>query len=86
MQVFRYDLSMQYRVVELDRDLAETAATLIMRHPLRAYDAIQLASALHIENELKRVHAPSLIFLVADERLANVAQTEKLQTDNPNHH
>ncbi len=36
----------QYVVVKIDRALLERAAMLSMTHPLRAYDAVQLACAL----------------------------------------
>lgn len=86
IQIFRYDLDMQYQVVELDVHLAEMAGSLITRHPLRAYDAVQLAAALRVQIELKRVQAPALKFLVADNRLAVIAKAEGLQTNNPNEH
>jgi len=83
---FRYDLDMQYQVAELDRALAEAAGELVTRHPLRAYDAVQLASALRVQSELVRTRAPALTFLSADDRLVAIAQAEGLLTDNPNRH
>jgi predicted nucleic acid-binding protein len=53
---------------------------------LRAYDAVQLASALRVHSDLTRTESTSLTFITADERLIAVAQTEGLLTDNPNHH
>ena len=85
-QTFRYDIDMQYQVAELDRTLAEVAGELVARHPLRAYDAVQLASALQVQSDLVRAEAPTLIFLSADDRLLAIAQAEGLLTDNPNHH
>ena len=73
-------------MVKLDRRLAETAGALVGEHSLRAYDAAQLASALHIQPTLARMKATSLIFITADERLIAIAQAEGLLTDNPNHH
>lgn len=86
IQVFHYDLDTQYQVIELDVLLTETAGDLVTRHPLRAYDAVQLASALRVQTELNRVQAPALNFLVADNRLVAIAKAEGLQTDNPNEH
>lgn len=86
IQLFRYDLDTQYRVVELDIPLTESAGALITRHPLRAYDAVQLAAALRVQTELTRTKAPPLRFLVADERLAVIAKAEGLRTENPNNH
>jgi len=83
---FRHDLNMQYQVSELDLELAEAAGDLVARHPLRAYDAVQLASALQAQSDLARTATPALTFLTADDRLLTVAQAEGLLTDNPNHH
>ena len=86
VRLFRYDWNMQYRVIELDSNITKVAGTLIMRYPLRAYDAVQLASALQLEEELTYISAQPLTFLVADTHLATIAQAEGLQTDNPNLH
>jgi predicted nucleic acid-binding protein len=86
IRTFRYDLNMQYQVSEIDPTLAEAAGNLVVRHPLRAYDAVQLASALRAQSDLARISAPALTFLTADDRLLAIAQIEGLHTDNPNHH
>lgn len=86
IQSFRYDLDTQYQVVEVDRDLAEAAGKLVRKHPLRAYDAVQLASALRIQIAFARARSASLTFLAADDRLLANAQAAGLTTDNPNHH
>ena len=81
-----YDLDMQYQVAELDRTLTEAAGELVTRHPLRAYDAVKLASALRVQSELVHAKSPALTFLSADGRLVAIAQAEGLLTDNPNRH
>lgn len=86
IRTFRYDLDTQYQVVELDRMLTETAGQLVGKHPLRAYDAVQLASALRVQPAFARAKATLLTFLAADDRLIAIAQAEGLLTDNPNHH
>lgn len=86
IRTFRYDLDTQYQVVELDRMLAETAGQLVGKHPLRAYDAVQLASALRVQPAFARAESTSLTFLTADDRLIAIAQAEALLTDNPNRH
>jgi hypothetical protein len=82
----RHHLDTQYQVVELDGPLTEHAGELAMRHPLRAYDAVQLAAAIQIHKDLARAQGPVLVFLSADDRLLSAAQAEGLATDNPNHH
>ena len=56
------------------------------RYPLRAYDAVQLASALLTRDTLQTIGLPPLTFLAADDRLLAVAQAEGLATDNPSAH
>jgi uncharacterized protein len=86
IDAFRYDLDIQYQVVELDRALAEMASQLVVKHPLRAYDAVQLASARRIQPAFAQAGPLSLIFLAADDRLLAIASAEGLLTDNPNRH
>jgi predicted nucleic acid-binding protein len=86
LQRFRSDLNNQYQVIELDSTLAETAGQLVGQYPLRAYDAVQLASVLLLQPAFATTQSTSLIFLTADNRLSAIAQTLGLLTDNPNHH
>jgi predicted nucleic acid-binding protein len=86
IRTFSYDLDTQYQVAEVDGALARAAGELVIQHPLRAYDAVQLASAHRVQSDLTRTESTSLTFLTADERLIAIAQAEGLLTDNPNHH
>lgn len=76
----------EYELVELTPPVVERARRRLERHPLRAYDAMHLASALLTQTELEANRLPSLIFLTADDRLLDVAQAEGMKTDNPNRH
>jgi hypothetical protein len=80
---FRYDLDTQYQVVDLDRPLAEAAGQLVQQYPLRAYDAIQLATALKLHPALVRVIPSAYLFVSSDTRLLAVAQQVGLLTDDP---
>jgi len=73
IRTFRYDLDMQYQVIEMDRTLAEVAGQLIGKHPLRAYDAVQLASAFQVQSAFERAKSSGLIFLAAGDRLLAIA-------------
>jgi len=84
IQTFNYDLDMQYQVAEVDAALARAAGELVIQHPLRAYDAVQLASALRVQSDLAQTEVTSLTFVTADERLMAIAQAQGLHTDNPN--
>lgn len=59
-------------VIELDTVVAEQAATLATRHGLRAYEAVQLASALEARG------AQPLAFACFDDELARAARAEGL--------
>ena len=74
----------QYTLVELTALIVERARGLLERHPLRAYDAVHLASALTANDALAAAGLPPLTFLSADYRLLGAAQIEGLATDNPN--
>jgi predicted nucleic acid-binding protein len=76
----------EYQLVELTSSVVEQARLLLEHHPLRAYDAVQLASALVAQHALQSVNLLPLTFLSADDRLLVVAQAEGLVTDNPNTH
>lgn len=84
IEAFRYDWETQYLVVELERAVTEWAGELVQRHILRAYDAVQLASALHLQALLAPVERPT--FLSADARLIKAANSEGMSTGNPNDH
>lgn len=58
------------------------AAELTQRHPLKAYDAIQLAVALRF-NQILASHQLSLIFVSGDQTQLVAAQAEGLATVNP---
>ncbi len=71
------------RVVSARRSTVEWATDLIDRHPLRAYDALQLATALELSRALE-AEGFSLTFVSADDRLCAAAEHEGLTTVNPN--
>ena len=68
------DLANMY-VVELRREVVRIANELVWRHALRAYDAVQLGSAMH----LKIATGVSLTFVCADRALADAAEGKGLR-------
>lgn len=86
IQAFRYDWETQYQLVEVDKELIEAAGELVQKHPLRAYDSIQLASALKFFPVFEKTTPNAFSFISADDRLLNVAKAEGLRIDNPNRH
>lgn len=62
-------------VVEVRRSATDLARQLVERHPLRAYDAVQLACALLLAERA----ATSVTFICADQRLCEIAAAEQLR-------
>lgn len=76
----------EYRLIELGPLVAVRACHLLEQHPPRAYDAVQLASALSTNDQLLAAGLQALTFLSADARLPGAAQAEGLAVDDPNAH
>ena len=76
----------EYMVIELATPIIEGAEDLLDKHPLRAYDAIQLASALAANARLIEAILAPLVFVSADVRLLTAATVEGLTGDDPNAH
>ena len=74
----------EYRLVSTSDLVLERARDLLEHHPLRAYDAVQLASGLIANDALSSTGVPRLIFMASDARLLKAAVTEGLDTDDPN--
>jgi uncharacterized protein len=73
----------EYQIIEITQEVTEKAKELLEKYPLRTGDAIQLASALLTNENLKQKKFPELIFLASDQRLIDAANAENLQNDNP---
>lgn len=76
----------QYVIVALSDSVLHKAQDLLENHPLRAYDSIQLASALIGNARLLTLGMSALTFVSADTRLLTIAAAEGLTTDDPNQH
>lgn len=83
---FRDDCRDKYHIIAPNDTIVDIAWHLLERHPLRAYDAMHLATALYIHQQLLTTGKTSLIFLSADNRLNVAAAAEGLAVDNPNQH
>jgi predicted nucleic acid-binding protein len=81
---FEAHCASQFRVVPVERVVVDLAVDLIQRHPLRAYDAIQLAAAVLVNRSLVVHGLPTLVFVSADDTLRVAAQAEALPVENPN--
>ena len=74
----------EYRITRLDGVIIVRAKDLLNAYPLRAYDAVQLASALEANARLLAARSPPLTFVSADTRLLAAAAAEGLATEDPN--
>ena len=83
---FRGDCLNEYQIMPPKMAVIDLACALLEQHPLRAYDATHLATALGAQQFLTAQGYPSLTFLSADDRLNHAAIAEGLAVDNPNHH
>jgi predicted nucleic acid-binding protein len=61
-------------IVEFTPEITADARALLLRHRLRAGDAVQLASCLYLQREMSQ----SLRFVAFDDRLAEAARHEGL--------
>jgi predicted nucleic acid-binding protein len=84
--LFDNDLQTRYQIVRFDNPIVALARVLLEHHPLRAYDAVHLSSALVMHRTLVQAGQPGLTFLCADDRLLDAAEAEGLMVDNPNRH
>jgi predicted nucleic acid-binding protein len=75
----------QYLIVATTTHVLESARQLVERHPLKAYDAVQLASAIETRQKLPS-GSPAITFLSADRQLLLAANVEGFATDDPNLH
>lgn len=73
----------EYTLIGCTDAIIDQSWQLLERHPLRAYDAIQLASALAANTALGAAGLDPATFLCSDQRLRQAATAEGLATDDP---
>ena len=81
---FGIDHRQCYRIARVSDQIVELAVALTGRHPLRAYDAMQLATALRLDRVLRDNRLSPVTFVSADGALCDVARAEGLAAVNPN--
>jgi uncharacterized protein len=86
---FRRDVENIYSVWVVDTMLYTAAGDLCRSHRLRAYDAVQLACALAVYQDVFVAHPPDVeppdfLFVSADTGLLAVARDVGLRSENPN--
>jgi predicted nucleic acid-binding protein len=73
LTAFDYDITYRYNILDVDPMVVEIARQLANRHPLRAYDAVQLATAWLANRELIQAGQSPLTFICADDHLIATA-------------
>jgi predicted nucleic acid-binding protein len=85
-QSVNYHVSRDYDVIAFSERIIQRAEEMLLQHPLRGYDAVQLASALDLRARLLVASQITPVFVSADRRLLAAAEAEGLITDDPNQH
>jgi predicted nucleic acid-binding protein len=86
LAVFRSQFRIRFNALRTSDTVVDRAMNLAETHKLRGYDAIQLASALLIEERMTMRGVGPLTLISADGELNEAAQAEGLLTDDPNQH
>jgi uncharacterized protein len=86
LAVFRNQFRSRFKAFRTSDAVVDRAMNLAESHKLRGYDAIQLASALLIEERMTAQGVGPLTLISADDELNHAAEAEGLLTDDPNQH
>ncbi|HQX56332.1 MAG TPA: type II toxin-antitoxin system VapC family toxin [Pyrinomonadaceae bacterium] len=73
----------EYRFVDVTAEVIDNTQRLLETYPLRAGDAIQLASAIISRTTIQSANLAAPIFLASDIKLLDAAIAEGFTTDNP---
>ena len=84
--VFLSHCDTEYELVATDRSSIDRAVSPTQSHRLRGYDAVQLATALTVNEILAAAGLTPLVFVSADNDLMVAARAEGLETDSPSVH
>jgi len=83
---FRHDAAHQYNILEVTPAMLTDAERLAEVHGLRAYDAVQLATAVELHQARSRAGLSQLTLISADQELNSAATAEGLIVDDPTKH
>ncbi|MBI3060638.1 MAG: type II toxin-antitoxin system VapC family toxin [Deltaproteobacteria bacterium] len=83
MKAFRSEFTTSYALIPPQPTVSQKAMDLLLTYPLRAYDAVQVASALALPPPPQGV---KLTFVSADEGLLTVTKKLGCSIENPNLH
>lgn len=89
---FRSDFSSQYFIIEMKADILTSAMDLADKYTLKGYDAVQLATAMMIDDQIKKtglsamLTVPSLTLVCSDKQLLAAASATSLSVEDPQLH
>ena len=83
-QVFRSDLYHLFDSIDMKPSILARAMSLAKLHILRAYDAVQLATAMELQINCRSLNLSPPILISADQALNQAALAEGLLVDEPN--
>jgi uncharacterized protein len=83
---FRKHLAGRYLPSEITPALVNVAMTLANTHRLRAYDALQSATALDLHKDWSANRLGAFVFISADRALNTAATADGLTVEDPNSH
>lgn len=88
---FRLDFTNQYTIHEVTEAVVNRAMGLIEKHTLKAYDGVQLATAVEINDDLmslggSAIGVPAVTIISADKQINRAAADEGLVIENPDDH
>lgn len=86
LSLFLSHCQVEYELVAVSRVIVDLAVRLTQDHKLRGYDAVQLASALLVNETFAAAGLSGLTFVAADRDLLAAARSEGLSSDDPNLH
>jgi uncharacterized protein len=79
-------MNQSYALIAIAPPIIAQACTMLQRHPLRAYDALHLASAQIVRQILEGQQLAVPVFVAADSTLLAAAAAEGFTIDNPLQH
>ena len=83
---FRSDAANEFIVIEVSQTVLRQATLLVEQHSLRAYDAIQLAAGLELDDVRSSAGLSAAILVSADQEMNAAARAIGLTVEDPSDH
>ena len=83
---FLVDCAGSFLLLRVEENVIQRAVALMNRYPPRTADAIQVSTAVLLDQTLHRAQLGQVIVASADERVLQAASQEGLPIENPNLH